>query len=181
MNYLNLINIILIILIIVCIGYQFYTKEKFYYRRRGMLIEQGCTKYDCSTESGKQDAINYCMYELKKLPNYEKMFKRFCESSDPIMKEMGCPDDCSVENLPPYLIEKSKAKQSLECKSPLQLGIHQITGDQYCIRNDGLWGFYKSKATLDAEAAEALALQGVSNLFGDKDRQTGAEYYRYFN
>jgi len=171
MKSFNIVNCILILLIAIGIYYAFiHTGENYYY---GQLLDEICGGQDCSTPEGKKSAIDTCFRKMKEDTRYNPM--GCSEKLDKEIRAETCFEDCDIDTVPDYIINAGQSKANLECKKPLQLGTHNMTGDQWCIRNDGNWGFYKSVKTLEAEKIEAE--KAAKEEEAKKAAEVKKEYY----
>ncbi len=172
MHTYNIMNCILLVIIIFGIYYAFiHTGENYYY---GQLLDEICGEQDCSTPQGKKSAIDTCFKKIKEDVRYNPM--GCSEKLDKEIRAETCFEDCDIETVPDYILNAGQSKSNLECKKPLQLGLHKITGDQWCVRNDGNWGFYKSSKILEAEkkAAEEAEKKAM-----EEAAKKEYFYYRY--
>ncbi len=138
----NIINCILILIIILGIFYVLKGEENFYYRRRGMFLEQACGKYDCNTQDGAMKAIQECKNVRDRIPG----MKRQCD-----MGYEGCMDSCDIQDVNPYILLGEQGRMSaIKCKQPEELGI-DYEGNIYCKNAYDNWVMKKTKKQIDAE------------------------------
>jgi hypothetical protein len=107
MNTSHIICALLVILLILVIAKATGMIGENYRYRYAQWMDQACMDNDCSTEEGKQKAVEQCKSKFMESGLY---VKSACEHPDPEIRAQACAEPCDINSVSSYITENKMSE-----------------------------------------------------------------------